>query len=1073
MKLIEVDPAAVRCLASRSVIRNDARTSRSVFARREGFRHPTVLALGAALMFAAAAGCNPGAGGQTGGGSGSGNTVGDIVDQPDPGIGSLHFVVDQNGGGNSNGPRMLSLSWGRLANIYDSTGTLQQRDMVIGRDIPSVDLATFSLQINAVTDETVVTIDHPYGTQAYRDAFLMLDQNLTPIVDKSLSPNELPPYSMAPRNSALLVRFDDLLDSTTIQSATLKLLTGNPPLVPFDTRVIPDINHGDTADFTHKDPVSGQEVPGGDGVPEFHTTRVILDTTVSELESAGSNPPLPVNVLGLPQSPTANLPNVAVRIPTLQNASAGQLAILRNCTGRGISYTQSGPTDPNSSTHDVVRALRSGNNFDQYHGFLFDDIHPQVVGTQPVFLGTVIQPLPGEYQTSVTFSFLNCASRLKAGDVIQQPGVFGQVTQVSADPAGGTVAVVDFKIIFPPTGALTAGPAQVSSVFDSVVNFGQQACFVRFPNVGQPPATRVATDSSVIVRFSEPIDPLTIKPFDTYTITRVPGTPLYNQYIVGQVTPSSDLRQFTFVPVLPFKHVNATAESYYVNLAQGASGPTDLAGNELESTSLLPQIQFSIDPTEATENTGGFALRFSSSDEVNNGTPDGPELRGQFLYDLGAGVLRPRTVSRFAAAATRDKPVPAIMPIPPSGVQTPLSPLGSKLQMLWRYCDVGFGLLDESFYNVDVEGLDWAPVGGSVVSDVYDRFEIWLSHGLRLPDESINTATLLPLYTTSGVGATYSTNVLDSVNDPPRVVHPRARGYNVLSSDRFASSTTPSVTMMPFPWNRNLPISQHTFYTWRDTALQAKGAPVPPGAELAIVIQVLNLGGAGGLTPGTPYGPGTVPTIGLPLLMEFRCFPDQTALGLNSFDINIAINSSSLPNFRAFSTGGTNSSGTPVVRDPDLQSVATGGFNPNSNPPGQPTIPVDNAFYIGQMDLIIRLSRAHSIWFNSGSATVVYSTPVVEPRDVDQPSGTQIQLAYRGATTVSGNAAVTATSLDFYGEPQTGGGTVTYLNNDTTWKSSLSQLQGARFFQVRITFVSNAETLLAPELSALGFAFRL
>jgi hypothetical protein len=416
------------------------------------------------------------------------------------------------------------------------------------------------------------------------------------------------------------------------------------------------------------------------------------------------------------------------------------------------------------------------------------------------------------------------------------------------------------------------------------------------------------------------------------------------------------------------------------------------------------------------------------------------------------------------------------MPIPISGVQTPLSPFGSRLQALWRYCDVGFGLQDEGFYNVDVEGVAWAPIGGSVVPDSFDLFEILLSHCLKLPDESVNPATLLPLYPNSGLIPIFASNVLDSLNDPPRVVHHRARGYTVDPADRFLSSTTPTITMMPYPLNRNLPVSQHTFYTWRDTSLQAKGAPDQsggsPGAELAIVNQVLNLG----ITPGTPYPRGLVPTIGLPLLMEFKCFPDSTALGLNAFDINIAINSSSLPNFRAFSTGGTNSSGTPVTRDPDLQTIALGGFNPNSNPPGQSTIPVDNVVYLGQMDLVVRISRAHTIWFNSGSVNPTYVQPVVEPRPSDQPQGSSIQLAFRGATNVTGNIAVTATSLDPYGEvPQQspGNGTVSFLLNDNKWKNNMSQIQGARFFQTRVTFVSNAETLLTPTLSALGFAFRL
>jgi hypothetical protein len=277
---------------------------------------PALIVTVGAMALTVVAGCIQSSSGQTGNGGGSGAPAGSVVDQPDPSIGSLHFVVDTNNGGSSNHPHMLSLKWGRLANIYDSTGTLQQKDMVIGPDIPAVDTATFSLVINPVTDETIVTIARVYGTPEYFAAFTQLDLNVVPIVDKSLSPNELPPYSVAPRNSALIAQFDDLLDASTITAANIKLLIGNPPIVPLDVRIIPDINHGDTADFTHRDPVSGHQVPGADGIIEFHTTRVILDTTVSELEANESDPPLPQNALGLPASPTPNLPNVGIRIPT-------------------------------------------------------------------------------------------------------------------------------------------------------------------------------------------------------------------------------------------------------------------------------------------------------------------------------------------------------------------------------------------------------------------------------------------------------------------------------------------------------------------------------------------------------------------------------------------------------------------------------------------------------------------------------------------------------------------------------------------------------------------------------------
>ena len=1065
MKLIAADNLAMRSAAPRFA--RSADVVRSAQARARRVRTSAVAGAAIAVTgLLGVAGCSGGDNAADGGGGGSGNPAGSLVDHPFPCIGSRQFIVDPNSGGSATSPRVVGLSWGRLANIYDSTGTLQARDMPIGQDIPDADPNLFSLEVNPITDETVITINAVAGTPAFQVGYQRLDQNLTPILDKSLEPNELPPYSLVPRNAALVIRFSDLIDEETIQATTIKILTGNPPLVPFDARIIPDINHGDLADTTHQHPITCEQVPGGDGILEFHTTRVIVDTTVSELEAASTNPPLVPNALGLPESVTPNLPNVALRIPTF--LAAGQLALVRNLSGHSLSFSQSGSNDPNSPTHDIVRAMRSGNQNDLNNGFLKDEIPPSVIGTQAAALGTVTQN-GDEYVVSLlTFTFLDCASRLKEGDILQQPGVFGQVTQTSGDPVGGAVQNVHFRVIFPPEGVITAGPAQVATVFDPSVNFGQQACFVRFSNVLAPPASKVATDSSVIVRFSEPMNPVSVKPFDSFMLTRVADDPQADQFIVGEVTPSSDLRRFTFTPILPYTHTNLAIETYFVTITNGANGPTDLAGNTLLTN--LPQISFTIDPNEPTERSAGFALRFSSPDEINNG--DGPELRGQFLYDTTAGVLKPRTVSRFAAAATREKPIPSIMPIPPSGVQTPLSPLGSKLQTIWRYCDVGFGLQDESFYNVDVEGLDWAPVGGSVVSDIYDKFEMLLSHSFRLPDESISTQTLLPIYRNSGLVSLYSANVLDPLNDPPKIVHNRNLGYTVDPADRFLSATTPAVTMMPYPMNRNLPVAQHVFYTWRDTAVAALGCPSQnqgcPGAELAIVIQVLNLGGPGGIGPGTPYPKGFVPTVGLPLLMEFRCFPDDDALGLNSFDINIAINSSSLPNFRAFSTGGTNSSGVPVIKNPDSESVATGGFNPTSNPPGQPTIPVDCTFYIGQMDLIIRVSRAHSIWFNTESASPVFSEPVVEPRQVDQPGQARIELAFRGATSVSGSVDVDAGLLDVYGE----GGVVAFVNNDKSWKSDLTALQGARYFQTRISFISDAETMLTPILSALGFAFR-
>lgn len=1032
--------------------------------------------LGVAVLFAGGlAACGQGNGPV---GSTSGGTVGQEFDHPVtvPASLSKRFVIDANAGGGATHLKLMSLKWGRLVNVLDSTGEVQHTDFVIGEDInttpPSAGYPTgeFILDTNPITEVTTLTIGAPYspsnvvnGVEAspYQKAFKKIDKNLTRLDD--VPPDADPvdnPFPLIPRNAALVITFNDLLDPATISADTVRTLVGYPPITPFFGRVIRDINHGDLASF---DGVAG---------PEFYTTRIIIDTTVSQIDAVASNPPLPPNPIGLPVSVTTSQPNVLIRIPT--KTGLNQIQILANPTGHGVSFANNGSNDPLSATRDVWRSARSGGGGvtpDQNNGFLFDNVPPSVLGTQSALILATPTAEPGGFRADLQFSFAACASALKAGDVIQQPGLVAQVITASNPPVSGVVEA-HFKVVSPPGGTLSPGLVEVSTVFDPIANFGKEACFVRFTNIGEPPDKKVATDSAVVVRFSEPMDPAKVTPFDNMTITRVAGAPSATQFVVGSISPATDLREFTFFPVPPFKHRAAppTAENYFLNLAAGTAGVTDLAGNAL--TGALPQVRFSLDPSEPEENNGSIVLRFNATDELFS--DDNPEIRSaQLLYDLEHGVLRPRSVIRQAAAADRSHPVPGAMGPFPGGVQTPLSRLGSKMQALWRYCDVGFSLTDESTTNMDVEGLNWAPANGAALQDTYSRFEISLAHCKFLPDESFDNQNLLPFFPKSGLVATYANNQADATNDPLKVVHPRQRGYNVFPGDIFQSAT--GTRLMPFPLNRGIPKNQFTYYTWRDTALQVKGAPAAPaggggcpGAELPIVVTITGQG-----MNGVPYGPDKVPTIGLPLLMEFKCFPDTEALGLNAFDIALASTNAAQPNFRAFSTGGTSTAGD-VVKDPDLQTIATGGFSPTSTPPGAATPGVDNSFYIGQADLVVRVSRAHTIWFDSGSSNPDYSAPVVEPREEDLPFGTHLVLAYRGATgvTVGSQGAKDADALDAYGETLSGGG-VTFLQGDNTWKPTLSAVNGAKFFQVRVSFIGNTETNLVPELSALGFAFRL
>jgi hypothetical protein len=1047
-------------------------------------RGPVLPVLGAAIL---ASGLMSGCGGGKPAKQNSEN-AGAIVEQPDPSIGSELFIGQANFSGMASNVRLSGAFWGRLVNVADSSGDVKLESFLIASSIrdqsvflPSVGSSiTYSLKRNAVTDSWLLTIPAPAGSSRFSEALLNLEQNLTPVFDKGLGAGVQGPFSMLPRNAAMVLVFDDLLEpryddggwrdghnGDVVNAATgqlnkdiVKLRTGYPPVDPFEARLFLDPNHGNLADFD------------GDGTPEFHSTRVLLSPTISTIEAQVSNPPLAINSVGLPPSIVLAEANLALRIPTILNPSVGQTQILRNASNHSLSYSDNGSTNNDNGTLDVVRALRSGGTLtqDANNGFLLDEDPPSVLGDLAVLIQgspTVDDPEKPDRFTipQLAFSVVECSSSPKVGDVVEQSGVRALIVDKGTQN-GPVVTNMIVDVIAPSGGVLLAGSAQLQTPY--VPGIDNPACFVRFsPSAGIAPDEGVKTNAQVILRFSEPMDPATIKPFDTFTVTRTAATATPFDYVIGRVIPSADLRTFTWDHSgVPFNHASLATEAYFVNLASGSKGPKDLAGNQLAFA--LPQSSFSIGAAEPkVQRNAGFAMRFAVADEFFDDTFF--ELRnGQLLYDPVNERILPRPVSRFDVAADRNQPVPSVMTLFVGGIQTPLSSLGSKLHTLWRYCDVGFSLTDETNVNMDVEGISWAPVGGSVVTDTYEEFSITLAHSEYLPDEYLNTGSGFPQWPASGLKAVYANNFNDSINDPGTIVHPKNLGYVVNPANLYQASS--GTSMLPYPLNQELPLEQYRYYTWRDTALTALGGPsgagAPPDQE-----ELVLCGAVGCLAPMKTYTPGNVPTVGLPLLMDFRCYSSDEALGLNALDISLAANSSPRPNFRSFSTGGYDVNNNPQYVDPDVEETASGGYNPTSNPPGAVTPGTDNSFYIGELALVTRVSRIHSIWFDTGFTRSIFRVPVVEPEPADQPSGASVVIAYRGAVGVTNNGIKTdATQLNVYGDPLTGAGP-TYLNGDSSWKSDISGINNAKLFQFRLSFLSNAATGKTAELRSLAFAY--
>ena len=974
----------------------------------------------------------------------------------DPATGLL-YVPDPNQGGNAASLRIVRVSWGRLVDVYDqaASGVRHRRyaDFLIGPSIRS-NGADYLLEKNAVTLQETLTILHPANSASFKQALTSAEDATVPVLDKGLG--GLPPWTMVARNGALSIQLDDLLDAATIDEDTVRLLTGYPPATPFELRVLRDPSHG--------------ALKGG----VFQSTRVLLDLTVTQLEAQQSG--LPVNLLGLPPAVTTSQPNGILRLPTQLSPPAGQFEILRNLAGNGLAFNGNGSNDPTSPTLDVVRAFRSGGpsnvTGDPYDGFLPDDAAPEVIGVQPVAV-TFVGPPPGVAADGKTIDFTfataSCASQPLPGDVVQLPNHIVQVTQAAAPPVAGSVQGVRIRVLVGNPATLAPSAGLFKTTWDPA-GLAPPECFVRYsPLPASPPNAGVPVSADVRVTFSEPMRANSVTALESFVVeygaNPSGSNPIYER-VVGNVVPTLDLVDFTFAPLFPLRNTQAS-EAYTVLLDGGAGGVVDLAGNALANP--LPPVPFTLDPKEPQVDSLGISLVFSSPDEDGNGAP---ELRGQFIPDYQAGVIHSRSLSRFSAQADPSQPIVGAMVPLPLPVTTPLSQYGSKMMGLWRYPDLGFNLLDDATHNLDVEGLWWEPFGGAVLPDQFDEFQMSLGDSAYLPDEDLSTG-LLPNAPASGIVNTFDQNYLGGASS---VVHPKPLGYSVNPLDVSLSPSGRAIA--PWPMNRNVPPSQFSYWTWRDTGVQDVAGPNGFGVDPRRLVAV------SGSLPGVGFYPvNLVPTIGLPLLMEFRTYPSASASGSNGFQIAIAINSSARPSFRTFSTGGVLPNGQTIVVDPDQQVVGTGGVNPFT---GATTAPQDNAFYYGQADFVVRVSRLHTIWFDALGATQAAAV-VTEPLASRLPPGTQVVLAFRGASAITSQTAGTwedASNLDPYGDSYTPlqhlklghtsslSFTPTFFPapGDHSWTTSVAPLGGARYFQARVTLIGDPLTGLTPELSGLGLA---
>ena len=985
------------------------------------------------------------------------------------------FFLDPHQGGRADSLQIAELAWGRLVDVHDlrADGTVGveplYRDFVIREEVQT-DSTQYRLERNPITSDVRLVVlrtrgapDRGNGT--FESLLADAASPLPGILAKQADGTDRPPFSVVPRNACIVVRFNDLLDDGREQQLALtgavQVTTGYPPETPFTPRVVFDRHHGGLA--------------GG----AFHSTRLLVDMTTSESESADMPTPQPINTLGLPAS--LNLrdqPNVVLSLPTRRDFGTGRFALVENLAGQALDAASNGPMDASQPSRPIVRALRSGNNRDQNNGFLLDFDAPKLIGRWPLAIENARfdpQGRPGlDFIADLRFDG-PCNGAPRRGDVIVSGSNLIEVPEDGAPPdASGLTRDVRLRSLsstpLSEPGGL-AGLGEMRTVFDPGRRVPPACWFAISPRPRVVPATGVSPSAQITLRFTDPMDPTSFKPYDSFMLVRGPTGTNVNarSLVVGEVTAASDLREFSFRQSLPLAH-EGEGRVYTLKVISDDTaevrGITDLAGNTLEYP--LPDIEFTIDPEARVYRNGGLVLRYNSTDEV--GVVNQPDHRGNVFLDLTEGTLGPREVAFTSAVVDSTVPVPSIMvPFPP-GVQTPLSPLGSMVQAVWRYVDVGWSIRDETKYDVDVIGVHWAPIGGKVTQDFFPRFEMRLATSRKIPDEKKAT-TGISKHPRSGIGSgavPFEENILSDPRSRQVIVNNRGDGYRIDQSDVFQASS--GTRMMPWPMNRRG--GPLVSYTWRDTSILRKGgkqgAGVPLEIEVGPPLRLEN-------QKGSFAGPGEIPSVGLPLLMEFRCFPSSTSLGTNPLAISLAINTSVRPNFRAFSTGGINRRGRLVRRNPDLQVFPVGGFNPRSSPPGKPTSFVaDNSLYHGQLDVVTRISRGHSIWLDMQANDPHFLPPTVEPELGLQPAGTNVVLEFRGANEFvfyQGNNPFNARTLDAYGDLDED--TVEFANGVRTWTEDLTEITGARYVQIRYSFFANVATRVIPSISSVAIPYEI
>lgn len=401
------------------------------------------------------------------------------------------------------------------------------------------------------------------------------------------------------------------------------------------------------------------------------------------------------------------------------------------------------------------------------------------------------------------------------------------------------------------------------------------------------------------------------------------------------------------------------------------------------------------------------------ADNVNQAPVVQQPLRPQPANPLG---WCPQTVFAALAQTEDQRASNSTTNVFNQGIQNPLNPFGCRLQTLWREVDLSLSRTDPFDFNLDIEGMYWAPFAAGAVSfDEFDRTSLWLSHSEFRPAPCVGDFSALPSLPDSGLRPQFARNV--AWNQQPvgsgnleQTTSPRVPAYSgaALTIDPSRAVNEPNGINRFLP----MPAFQKPYFVFRDETVMEQGGNAGIGSDLTpvpsssvpfayapyIVSPFLNgqgrrwidVPGPNGTTasfvnsfwndaPGFRLGApnaadsftgGLVGSIALPLLADFWTWCDSSelpvgdpyvALGTNGWQVSVTLQSSAQPNFRVLSAGrpaAAPQGGLCMDTSNTGWNSAVGGWGPNLNPslPWVQTAAGDNTLYWVMLDVARRQS---------------------------------------------------------------------------------------------------------------------